>query len=128
MGRRAVEIVIELLDVFAVVAFVIGQAKEPFFEDRVMPVPQRQGQAKQQLIVAKTPNPVLAPAIGAAPRVVVREIIPCIAVFAVVFAHRAPLPFAEVWPPTPPLHASQYFFKARAFRSKRSCRTQPRGC
>ena len=42
MGRRRVEVVVALLDVLAVVPFAVGQAEQPFLQDRVAPVPQRQ--------------------------------------------------------------------------------------
>src|SRR5262249_29255478 len=45
---------------------------------------------------------VLPPAVGAAPRRVVREVLPGPAVRAVVLAHRPPLPLGEIGPPEPP--------------------------
>ena len=102
MRRRGVEVVVELLDVLAVVALGVGQAEQPLLEDRVAAVPQRQGEAEQALGVADAGDAVLAPAIGPAAGVVVREVVPGLAVRAVVLAHRAPLPLAEVRPPAPP--------------------------
>ncbi len=40
--RRAVEIEVVLLDVFAVITFASSQAKQPLFEYRIPAVPQRQ--------------------------------------------------------------------------------------
>ena len=48
---------------------------------------------------------IFAPAVGARPGLVVGEVIPCVAVFAVVFAHGAPLALAEVWSPLLPGNA-----------------------
>ena len=45
MRRRAVEIEVVLFDVLAVIAFVAGQAEEPLLEDRVLFIPQREGEA-----------------------------------------------------------------------------------
>src|SRR4051812_13483677 len=42
MGRRRVKIVIVFFDIFAVVAFAIGQAKEALLENRVLSIPKRQ--------------------------------------------------------------------------------------
>ena len=53
VGRRAVEVVVELLDVLAVIALAVGQAEQALLEDRVLAVPQRERQAEQQLVVAK---------------------------------------------------------------------------
>src|SRR5206468_4958217 len=52
--------------------------------------------------VGDPPEAVLAPAIGAGAGLVVGEVVPRIAVLAVVLAHRAPLPLAQVGPPLLP--------------------------
>src|SRR5688500_20167930 len=41
VARRAVELIVELLDVLAVVSFGIGQPEQPLLQDRVVLVPQR---------------------------------------------------------------------------------------
>ena len=74
---RGVEVIVQLLDVFAVIAFGVGQPEQPFLEDRVLAVPQRQRQAEGiAVVVAESGDAVLAPTIGAAARVVVRQINP----------------------------------------------------
>src|SRR6516164_6106654 len=103
MGWRAVEVVVEFLDVFAVVALGIGQPKQPLLQDGVAAVPQGETETQQQPIIAKPADPVLAPAIGAAARMVVRKIFPSVAVLAVILAHRSPLALAEIGPPAPPM-------------------------
>jgi hypothetical protein len=45
VARRGVQVVVEFLHVFAVVAFRIGQAEQALFQDRVVLVPQRQAEA-----------------------------------------------------------------------------------
>jgi hypothetical protein len=98
-----VEIVVELLDVLAVIAFFVGQPEQPFLQDRIAAVPEGDRQAEELPVVAETGDAVLAPAIGAAARLVVREIIPRRAAGAVVLAHRAPLPLAHIRAPAPPI-------------------------
>ena len=105
MGRGAVEVAVELLDVLAVVALGIGQPEQPLLEDRIAAVPQRNAEAEPQLVIAKAADPVFAPAIGPAARVVVREVAPGIAVLAVILAYRSPLPLAQIRPPAPPRSA-----------------------
>ena len=102
MGRRAVEVEVVLLDVLAVVALAVGQAEEPLLEDRVLAVPQGQGEAEPLLVVGDAGDAVLAPAIGARAGLVVGEVVPGVAVLAVVLAHGAPLALAEVRPPLLP--------------------------
>src|SRR5215472_12672535 len=116
MGRRAVEVIVDLLDVLAVVALGVGQSEQALLEDRVLAVPQRQRHAKIEMLVAEAGDPILAPAIGAAARLVVRQIIPGGAVFAVVLAHRAPLPLAEIGPPEPPWRSRARLFEPASFR------------
>ena len=54
------------------------------------------------LIVADTGQAVLAPVVGARPRLVVAEICPGVAVLAVILANRAPLALAQIGPPLAP--------------------------
>ena len=51
------------------------------------------------LVVRDTRNAILAPAVGASSRLFMGEVVPRIAIGAVVFPHRAPLPLAEVRTP-----------------------------
>jgi hypothetical protein len=99
VGRCAVEVVIVLLDVLAVIALAVGQAEQPLLEDRVLAVPQGNRKAQPLVVVAETGKPILAPVIGARAGLVVGKVAPCIAVLAVVLADGAPLALAEVRPP-----------------------------
>src|SRR5262249_15848290 len=101
--RRRVEIVVELLDVLAVVALGAGDAEEPLLQDRVAPVPDSEREAEAPLAVADPEEAVLAPAVSAAARVIVREVNPGIPVGGVVLAHRGPLPLRQVRPPALPV-------------------------
>src|SRR6516225_3958261 len=74
------------------------------------------------MIVAKPADPILAPAIGPAPRMVMREIFPSVAVLAVILTHCAPLTLAEIRSPAPPMHASTYFLEAHRLCGWPSCR------
>ena len=96
-----------LLDVLAVVALRAGQPERPLLQDRVAPVPQRQGQAQPLLDVAEPGQPVLPPPVGPGPGLIVRQVIPRVAVGAVVLPDRAPLPLADVRPPPVPLPGLQ---------------------
>ena len=102
MGRRAVEIEVIFLYVLAVIALAVGQAEQPLLEDRVLAVPQGERKAQPLLVVAETGEAILAPVIGARPCLIVGEVVPGVAVLAVVLADRAPLTFTEIWPPLPP--------------------------
>ena len=98
MGRRAVEVIIVFLDVFAVIAFAIRQAEQPLLEDRVLAVPQSNGKTQPLVVVAEAGEAVLTPVIGARASLVVGKVVPSIAVLAVVLADRAPLALAEIRP------------------------------
>ena len=43
---RAVEVEVVLLDVLAVVALAVGEAEQPFLQDRILAVPQREREAE----------------------------------------------------------------------------------
>src|SRR4030095_6477223 len=66
---------------------------------RVALVPQRQGKAQLLLVVAESPEPVFAPPVRPRASLVVREVVPRVAILAVVLTDRAPLPLAEVRSP-----------------------------
>ena len=103
VGRGGVEVEVILLDVLAVVTLDAAEAEEAFLEDRVPAVPERQREAEPLVVVRDAGEPVLAPSVGARTRVVVGEGFPGRAVLRVVFAHRAPLAFAQVGAPALPV-------------------------
>jgi hypothetical protein len=74
--RRVIEVEVALLDVFAVIAFVVGQAEEPFLEKRIPAVPEGEREADVLMSVAETGETVLVPAVGARSGVVVRKVFP----------------------------------------------------
>ena len=100
--RRVVEVEVVLLDVLAVVALVRRQAEEPFLEDRVAAVPEGGGEDEELVAVADAGDAVLAPAIGLAAGQVVRQVVPGVAVGAVVLADGGPGALADVRPPAAP--------------------------
>src|SRR5207302_7164799 len=79
---------------------------DPLLEDGITPIPERQREAQELLVVADPGQPVLSPAVGARAGMVVWEIVPRRAVVTVILAHRPPLPLAEVGPPLLPGNAS----------------------
>ncbi len=101
-GSACVEVVVELLDVLAVVALLVGQPEQPLLQDRVVAVPERQAQAPAQLALAepgdRRPRP--SDRRGCAHGRAGRR--PGVAVGAVILPHRAPLAVAEVRPPRLP--------------------------
>src|SRR6185312_4324539 len=103
MCRRAVQIKVILLHVLAVIPLAVGEAEQSFLQYRIVSVPQRQGETEALVAVANSGQAVLAPVISARSGLLVREVVPRVSVFAVILTHRAPLPFAEVWPPFFPL-------------------------
>ena len=99
VGRRIVEVEVIFFDILAMVAFAVCQAKEALFEDRIEPF--HRARAKQSLlfVVRNSGQSVFAPTIGARASLIVGKVVPGIAVIAVVFAHRAPLPLTQVRAP-----------------------------
>jgi hypothetical protein len=103
MARRRVEVPPVLLGVLAVVPLVAGEPEDPLLQDRIAAVPEREREAEPLLDVGEAGEPVLAPPVGARARVVVREGLPRRPALAVVLAHGAPLPLAEVRAPVVPV-------------------------
>ena len=112
--RCRVDVVVQLLDVFAMVALGIGETEEPLLQDRVAAVPERHRHAEELLVVADAADAVFAPPIRAAAGVVVAEVIPRRSPGAVVFADRPPLALAQVGPPLAPRGAVPGFGQSSA--------------
>lgn len=66
MGRRRIQIVVELLDILAVVALGAGETEETLLEDRILPVPECETEAETPEAVTETEEPVLTPPVDAA--------------------------------------------------------------
>ena len=71
MRRRAVEVVVVLFDVFAVVALGAGEPEHALFEDGIAAVVERESKADALMAIADARDAVFAPAIGARAGVVV---------------------------------------------------------
>src|SRR5262245_14633797 len=99
MCGRTVEVEVVLLDILAVVSLAVREPKQALFQDRVSLVPQRQRKAQLLLVIAEAPESVLAPPVGAGARLVMGEVVPGVAVVAVVLPDCPPLALAEVGTP-----------------------------
>src|SRR5690242_6327829 len=116
MCRRAVEVVVALLHVFAMVAFVAGEAEQPLLQDRVAAIPEREREADALMAIADAGKPILIPAVRIGSREIVREILPGCASCTVVLTHCAPGTLAEVRPPALPVDvASGRFLQSQFF-------------
>src|SRR2546422_5152189 len=103
VGRRGVEVEVIVLDVLAVVPLRAGEAENPLLENRVLLVPEREREAEPLVIVRDPEETVLSPAIGAGPRVVMREVVPRRPVGGEVLTARPPLPLRQGGSPPPPV-------------------------
>ncbi len=93
VGGGRVEVEVIFLDVFPMIALIASEAKEPFFQDRITAIPERQGKTQPLVVIGDAGEAVLAPTIGSRTGVIVRKKIPGSAGGAVVFPHRPPLAF-----------------------------------
>src|SRR5690606_19063733 len=104
----------------------VREAEQTFLEDWVAAVPQGQRHTEPRVAVGNAPQPILSPAIGADVRLLEREIVPGVAVGAIVLSDRPPLPLREIRSPEPPaceslLGLTQPFrFRALRGHGKRS--------
>ena len=105
VGRRRVDVEVVLLDVLAVVPLAVGEAEHPLLQDGVTPVPEGEGETEALAVVGDPGDAVLAPPVGPGTGLVVREVVPGVAVLAVVLADRPPLPLAQVRAPLLPRNA-----------------------
>src|SRR6476646_2804891 len=103
MRRGIVQIKVIFLYVFAVIAFAVSQAEEPFFENRVLAVPQRQREAEVLFIIGNSGDAVLAPAVGTRAGLLMGKEIPRVTPRTIVFAYCPPLALTEVRTPLFPI-------------------------
>src|SRR5262245_30265128 len=102
MRRRGVQVVVELLRVFAVIALAIGEAKKTLLQNSVLAIPESQRQTDSLMIVAEAGDAILTPTIGTTARLVVTEVIPGSSIWTIILANRSPLALAQVGSPEPP--------------------------
>src|SRR5438477_3969987 len=121
VGRRRVEIEIIFLHIFAVVAFISCQSKEPLFQNRIAAVPHGEREADHLVTVADSRDAVFAPSIGARTRLLVRKRFPRGPARAVIFTDRSPLTFRKIGPPALPIFlAGAIVFQADIFGGLKS--------
>ena len=102
VGRRVVDMHPPLLGILAMIPLPRGDAEQTLLEVRIGTVPKGRGEAEELVAVREPGDPVLPPAIGLGPGVLVGEIVPCIAVGGVVFTDGTPGAVGEVRPPPAP--------------------------
>ena len=85
------------------VALGTSESKQPLFENRIAAIPERQREAKPALAIANAQQTIFTPAIGSTASLVVRELLPGIAVLGVIFPDRSPLSLGQIRPPALPV-------------------------
>ena len=104
VGRRTVGVEIHFLHVLTVGTLRAGHTEQAFLQDWIAAVPERERQTKPLFEIRDAADSILAPTEGARPGVIVRKIIPSIAVCAVILSHGAPGALREIGTPQmPPL-------------------------
>src|SRR5579863_8644478 len=135
--RQSIQIVVELLDVFAVISFSVRETEKTLLQEGIAAVPKSDAHANSELVVGVSGKSVFAPTIGATAGVLVRQILPSRTVGAIILTHRSPLPFAEIGAPESPWRsgcgrqATTFLRLADVRRSRVFCRQGARlgfGC
>src|SRR5208283_5026694 len=103
MRRGRIEVEIALLHILAMISLVSRQSKKPFLQDGIALVPQRYSKTDHLPPITDARQPIFIPAIGARTGVIVRQVLPGIAMRAIVFADRAPSALAKIRPPSLPV-------------------------
>src|SRR5215469_12940390 len=111
MSGRAIEVKVVFFNIFTVIAFTVREPKQSLFEYWIGAVPKRYGEAEKLLVVGEARQPILAPPVGTRSGLVMGEVVPRVAVCAVVFAYRPPLSFAQIRSPLAPWNAAFVCFR-----------------
>src|SRR5204863_2065568 len=75
---------------------------QPFFQDRIFPIPQCDRKTYMLLVITNSSDPIFPPTIHTTARMIMRKGIPCISMLAVIFSHSSPLPLTQIWAPFSP--------------------------
>ena len=102
MRGRGVQVPPVVLGILTMVALRTGQSEHPLLENGIDAVPEGQPKTQVLLEVTNGRHAIFVPSVGARAGVVEREVVPCVAVSAVILAHRTPGPLGYVGPPLPP--------------------------
>src|SRR5260221_743532 len=94
---------VAFLHVLAVVAFRRRQAEKTFLQNRIALIRESWGKDEQLIAIANAGDAVFAPTICLAPRQVMRQVIPGVAIGAVVFANRRPSTIGDIGSPATPI-------------------------
>jgi hypothetical protein len=107
MCRDIIEIIIKLLHIFAVVALVIAQAEQSFFQYFIFSIPEGNGKTEILEEIGNSSQSIFSPEVGAAMRMIEWKVIPCVIVQTIIFPNGGPLAFAEIGAPL----FQGYFFR-----------------
>src|SRR5215469_12843731 len=106
MSGCTVQIKVVFLDIFAMIAFAICQPKQSLLQDWINTVPERYSKAKKLLVIGKSCQSIFTPPVGTRAGLIVGKVVPRIAVFTIIFAHRSPLSLAQVRSPLAPWNST----------------------
>ena len=117
MRGGTIQVIVHFLHVLAMVGLSVGKAKDSLFQHFVLMVPECERQADMLLAIRETANSLLAPAVGFGARHLVGNVVPGIAIPAVILPHGTPLPFRQIGAPFFPtfiilLEGESYLFCA----------------
>ena len=108
---RAIDVPIKFLHVLAVISFRAAHAENPLLQERIAFIPKCERKTEPAFVIRNAADAVLVPAIRAGARVIVRKIIPGVAVGAVILAHRAPGALGQIRPPEMPRFGVRLVFR-----------------
>src|SRR3954469_14400923 len=84
------------------VTFRTRQSKEPFFQYRIPPIPQRERKTQPAFPISNPQQAVFTPPIRAAARLLKIKVGPRLTIGGIIFPHRAPLALCQIrTPPFP---------------------------
>src|SRR5262249_46598131 len=85
------------------IALDVGEPEQPFLQNRIAAVPQRDRKTQAAFAVGPAEETVFTPAVCAAACMVVGKVLPCLSIGRVIFADGSPLSLGEIWTPALPV-------------------------
>jgi hypothetical protein len=115
VSGRAVKVEVIFLDILTVIPLTVSESEQALFQNWIDPIPKRESETKDLFFIADPSDSVFAPSVCPRPCMIMREVIPRVAVLTVILPDRPPLPLRKIRPPFSPGHTLLGFLKSHSF-------------
>src|SRR4051812_5346801 len=99
MSGQVIQVIVKFLHIFSMITFPVMQAKQSFFKNRVLSVPDCNGETKILEDVRYAGYAVFTRLISPAMCMIKRKILPCVSILTVILSNCSPLTLTNIRSP-----------------------------